>query len=313
MIASTDVGRAVEALDHGGLVALPTETVYGLAADATQPAAIERIFEVKGRPTHHPLIVHVGDIGGLAACAATVPETAARLVAEFWPGPLTVIVPRGDLDPLVAGGRDTIGVRMPAHPLATAVLDRLGRPVAAPSANRFGAVSPTTAQHVVDDLGPVLDNGRDLVLDGGPCRVGIESTIVDCTVDPPQILRAGAVTADQINGALDVVHDPASGPARASGMLPSHYAPDAAVELAADRTAAEEVVRAAEETGRRVGLLDRSDDLDAYARDLYGDLRRLDRDGCELIVAVVPPQNGIGTAIADRLRKAAGPRPNTVA
>ena len=313
MIASTDVARAVEALRGGGLVALPTETVYGLAADATQPAAVERIFAVKGRPTHHPLIVHVGDIGGLAACASTVPDTAARLVAEFWPGPLTVIVPRGDIDPLVAGGHDTIGVRMPAHPLATAVLDRLGRPVAAPSANRFGAVSPTTARHVLDELGSLLDTERDVVLDGGPCRVGIESTIVDCTVDPPQILRAGAVTADQIDTALDVTHDPVSGAARASGMLPSHYAPEATVELAVDRASADAAVRAAQRVGHRVALLDRSDDLDAYAHELYSDLRRFDRDGCELIVAVVPAQTGIGAAIGDRLRKAAGPRPRPTA
>ncbi|MEM9513800.1 MAG: L-threonylcarbamoyladenylate synthase [Actinomycetota bacterium] len=311
MIATTDVDIAVSALTGGGVVAVPTETVYGLAADITQPAAVERIFAIKGRPADHPLIVHIADFDGLAACAAEVPAAAARLASAFWPGPLTVIVPRrGDLDPTVAGGRDTVGVRMPAHPLTTAVIDRLGAPVAAPSANRFGAVSPTTAQHVLADLGPFLDPQRDAVLDGGPCRVGLESTIVDCTVDPPQILRAGAITGDQIDAAIERAHAPSSGPARASGMLPSHYAPRARVIVVDDRDAANSAVAAATTAGRRAAIIDHTDDLVEYAHELYADLRRLDAQGYDEIVALVPPAHGLGAAIADRLYKAAGPRPS---
>ncbi len=311
MIATTDVDAAVAALAAGGVVAVPTETVYGLAADITQPAAVERIFTVKGRPADHPLIVHVADFDGLAACAAEIPDVAGRLVSAFWPGPLTVIVPRRhDVDPQVTGGRDTVGVRMPAHPLTAAVIDRLGAPVAAPSANRFGAVSPTTADHVLADLGPSLDPARDAVLDGGPCRVGLESTIVDCTVDPPQILRAGAITGQQIDAVAERTHAPPTGPARASGMLPSHYAPRAQVVVVDDSGAAASRVEAAAAAGRRAAIIDRTADLVEYAHELYADLRRLDAEGYDEIVAVVPDGQGLGAAIADRLRKAAGPRPS---
>ncbi len=299
-----DVDDAVERLRSGGLVAVPTETVYGLGADATDVDAVARIFDVKGRPAGHPLIVHLADPDELAEWAPDAPAAAHRLADIAWPGPLTVIVPRPHTIPTaVAGGLNTIGLRVPAHELTREVIRRLGHPVAAPSANPFGAVSPTTAEHVVRDLGDRLDPLCDLVLDGGPCEVGVESTIVDCVSDPPQILRSGAITDEQVT---EIVGDlaPASGPSRASGMLTSHYAPECAVALADDRAAGAALLESID--GAR--LLDRTDDLVAYARHLYADLRRADDDGVSTLIAVLPPAAGLGHAIRDRLRKAAAPR-----
>ncbi|MEM9749062.1 MAG: L-threonylcarbamoyladenylate synthase, partial [Actinomycetota bacterium] len=289
-LVSTDVDLAAARLRAGGLVAVPTETVYGLAADATSPDAIARIYAAKGRPTDHPLIVHLADPEDLVHVAAAIPPVAERLASTAWPGPVTVIVERSDRLPAsVAGGRDTVGVRVPDHPLTRTVIRRAGVPVAAPSANRFGRVSPTTARHVVDDLGEVLDRELDLVLDGGPSRVGLESTIVDATVDPPQILRAGGVPAADIDTLLEGVAAtaPSSGPSRASGMLPSHYAPSCAVVLADD--AGEAAALAVDAAGAdEMRVLDLTDDVARYARDLYSELRRADADGVETLVAVLP-------------------------
>lgn len=305
-LVTTDVVRAAEALDAGGLVAVPTETVYGLAADATDPTAIARIFAAKGRPQDHPLIVHLGDADWFEQWAPRASESAHRLAATVWPGPVTLIVPRTEaLPPSVAGGRPTVGVRVPAHDMTRDVICRLGRPVAAPSANLFGRVSPTTADHVADDLGAVLDADRDLILDGGPCAVGVESTIVDCTTQPPQLLRAGAVSADDIATVLGREVAGASGPARASGMLPSHYAPECAVRLVDH--ADDAFALAAGTPGARV--LDLTHDLARYARDLYAELRRADRDGVGTLIAVLPEPVGLGHAVIDRLTKAAAPRP----
>ncbi|MEL6890903.1 MAG: L-threonylcarbamoyladenylate synthase [Actinomycetota bacterium] len=301
---TTDVAEAAARLRAGGLVAMPTETVYGLAADATDRAAIARIYAVKGRPADHPLIVHVADPDDVATLIPDLPDTARRLGAAAWPGPLTVIVRRPPgLPPEVAGGRDTVGIRVPAHPTARELIRCAGVPVAAPSANRFGSVSPTSAAHVERDLGDRLDRGRDAILDGGSSEVGVESTIVDCVSDPVQILRAGAITRDHVHELLGAVAD-ASGPARASGMLASHYAPACQVRLV--DSADDAIALRAGTPGSRV--LDLTDDPVRYARDLYAELRRADDDGVSTLVAVLPEPAGLGHAIRDRLTKAAAPR-----
>lgn len=295
MTASVD--RALEVLRAGGLVAIPTETVYGLAADASNDAAVRRIFAAKGRPVDHPLIVHIAAGEQLSEWAASVPPAAALLADTCWPGPLTLLLPKAQhVLPVVTGGRATVGIRVPAHPLTTELLERFGGGLAAPSANRFGLVSPTTADHVRADLGDAVD----FVLDGGACPVGVESTIVDCTVDPPQILRPGGIPTEQIVALLGEVA-PAAGPSRTSGMLESHYAPRARVVLVADAAEAASAVAAE----RGAVLLDRTADLVDYARHLYADLRAADERGDRVVVAVLPPAAGLGHAIRDRLVKAA--------
>jgi L-threonylcarbamoyladenylate synthase len=298
MTPSASVERALEVLRHGGLVGIPTETVYGLAADAANESAVRRIFAAKGRPVDHPLIVHVATSEQLLDWAAEVPPAAARLAATCWPGPLTLLVPKAaHVLPAVTGGLPTVGVRVPAHPLTIELLTRFGGGLAAPSANRFGMVSPTTADHVRADLGDLVD----YVLDGGPCPIGVESTIVDCTVQPPQILRPGGIPSEQIAALLDGEIGDAAGPSRASGMLASHYAPAARVVLVHD--AAQAAAVAAQHPGAWV--LDRTSDLVEYARLLYADLRDADTRGVPVIVAVLPPAAGLGHAIRDRLQKAA--------
>lgn len=300
----TDPLEAVRRLRAGGLVALPTETVYGLAADTSNRAAIERVYEIKSRPRDHPLIVHIADASRLPLWAKHISPAATHLAATCWPGPLTVLVERSvRVDDAITGGRDTVGVRVPAHHLTTRVLTEL-EAVVAPSANLFGRVSPTTAAHVLNDLGELLDPARDAILDGGPCEVGVESTIVDCTVEPCQILRPGAITADDIERILGSMVGRTSGPSRASGMLESHYAPrHRVVVIESDDDPAR--------FGTSVTVIDRCDDVVAYARDLYDLLRRADDSGSDLIVAVLPPPQGLGYAVRDRLFKAAGPRATT--
>jgi L-threonylcarbamoyladenylate synthase len=301
-LVTSDVGVAVERLLAGGLVAIPTETVYGLGADAANAEAVARIFEVKDRPPGHPLIVHIVP-EWLGDWADDVPPAAAVLSEACWPGPLTLLLRRSArVTDAVTGGRDTVGLRAPAHSMTVDLLQRSQRAIAAPSANRFGRVSPTTAAHVIDDLAPYLDPQRDVVLDGGPSPVGVESTIVDCTTDPPQLLRPGGIPAEDVERLLDDELAAASGPSRAAGMLPSHYAPRARVELLPDRSAAE---RRLSEVGDRAVLLDHGDDLVGYARRLYSDLRAADDAGADVVVAVLPPARGLGHAIRDRLLKAA--------
>lgn len=306
-LVTTDVERAAATIRSGGLVAIPTETVYGLAADATNPEAVARIFEVKGRPADHPLIVHLASGEQVDEWASVIPVAARVLIDAAWPGPLTVIVPRavGVLD-AVTGGHATVGLRVPAHPLALDLLDRVAVGLAAPSANRFGAVSPTTAEHVVRDLGDRLDPRRDVILDGGPCPVGVESTIVDCATSPPQILRAGGVPVEDIRRLLAGEIADASGPSRASGMLASHYAPRCAVRLV--DSADDAMALRAGTVGSEV--LDLTGDLVAYARELYSRLRDADDRGVATLIAVLPPASGLGHAIRDRLEKAAAPRPS---
>lgn len=307
-VAPDPVGAAVAVLRRGGLVGMPTETVYGLAADATNEAAVRRVFAVKRRPVDHPVIVHVADAASAWRWAATVPPAAALLADACWPGPLTILVPRADhvLD-VVTGGRATVGLRVPAHPMALDLLRRFGNGVAAPSANRFGHVSPTTAAHVRADLGADVD----LVLDGGSCPVGVESTIVDCTVDPPQILRPGAIDEEQVARLLLGVGGvaQASGPSRASGMLASHYAPDATVELFETLPAASARADSLAADGVLADVLDASGDLVAAAQQLYGWLRDADDRGITVVCAVLPQPIGLGHAIRDRLQKAAAVGP----
>jgi len=305
-LVTTDLDRAVAAIRAGALVAIPTETVYGLAADATNPEAVARIFEMKGRPADHPLIVHLAAAGELDEWAREVPDAARLLTDTAWPGPLTVIVPRaaGVLD-AVTGGLDTVGLRVPAHAIALALIERSGVGLAAPSANRFGAVSPTTAEHVRRDIGDRLDPRRDVILDGGPCPIGVESTIVDCASSPPQILRAGGVPVEDIRRLLAGAVADASGPSRASGMLASHYAPRCAVRLVDSPDDA--LALRAGTVGAEI--LDLTDDLVVYARELYARLRDADDRGVSTLIAVLPPAEGLGHAIRDRLTKAAAPRP----
>jgi len=311
-LITTDIDVAVARLRAGGLVAIPTETVYGLAADAEQPAAVSRIFAVKGRPADHPLIVHVTGVDALDGWVVHPSEAALTLGAMCWPGPLTMLLPRGPrVGDWVTGGRVTVGVRAPAHPAAQEMLARFGGAVAAPSANRFGRVSPTDARHVLDDLGDLLEPGRDAIFDGGPCAVGVESTIVDLTASPPQVLRSGAIGADEVARLLAVTLAAPSGPSRTSGMLASHYAPECQVVLADSRDDADRIAAAARRSGRAVDVLDRAGDPVTAAQRLYADLRAADARRLDALVVVLPPALGLGIAVRDRLTKAAaaGGRP----
>jgi L-threonylcarbamoyladenylate synthase len=305
-LVTQDIERAAACLGRGGLVAIPTETVYGLGADADDEQAVARIFAVKGRPAGHPLIVHVRDVAALDEWAAHVPPAAALLAETCWPGPLTLLLPRAErVIDAVTGGRDIVGLRVPAHPMTLELLDRSGRGIAAPSANLFGRVSPTTADHVLADLGAQLDPSTDVILDGGPSPIGVESTIVDCTADPPELLRPGGIPQEDVERLLDLGLAPATGGARAPGMLAAHYSPMATVVLAPDRAGADRLAAGFEAEGLRVRTIDFGDDLVRYARQLYQSLRDADAEGADRIVAVLPPARGLGHAIRDRLEKAA--------
>jgi L-threonylcarbamoyladenylate synthase len=295
----------------GGLVAFPTETVYGLGADACNAQAVARIYAVKGRPADHPLIVHVASMDGLGDWAADVPAYAISLARDFWPGPMTLVVKRSDLAAdFVTGGQDTVGVRVPNHPVALGLLEAFaragGKGVAAPSANRFGNVSPTTAQAVSDELRDYLADG-DLILDGGPCDVGVESTIIDCTGDAPKILRPGAVTEEMIEHStgLDVLD--ADGIAiRVSGSLESHYSPIAKVILDQSPVAGQGFIAMSDVVaGEGVVRLAAPSTDEEFARVLYSALRAADEQGLATVVVAQPAGNGIAIAIRDRLKRAA--------
>lgn len=294
------ITAAVEALRTGSVIGFPTETVYGLAADITNETALRNIFTVKHRPTDHPLIVHVADATQFAALATDVLPAAHALAEMCWPGPLTIIVRAGaQVNKIITGGRDTVAIRLPAHPVALAVIKQLGSPVAAPSANHFGRVSPTTAQHVLADLGDAVA----LVLDGGPCAIGVESTIVDCTLEQPQILRPGSITSDEIRHVLDRVGvnlaPGITGSSRAPGMLEHHYAPLARLIL-------HEIDEIFDAAG--TPILDCSVDPVQAAHSLYAQLRAFDEEGHQLVHVVLPVRRGMGFALRDRLSKAAARR-----
>jgi L-threonylcarbamoyladenylate synthase len=305
------MGDAAGLLINGGLVAFPTETVYGLGADACNAAAVARIYSVKGRPADHPLIVHVASMDALGDWAADVPAYAIELARDYWPGPMTLVVTRSELAAdFITGGQDTVGVRVPNHPVALGLLEAFaragGKGVAAPSANRFGNVSPTTAQAVSDELGQYLAMS-DVILDGGACAVGVESTIIDCTGDAPKILRPGAITEEMIQHStgLDILD--ADGVAiRVSGSLESHYSPIAKVVLDQSPLAGQGFIAMADvATAAGVIRLAAPTTHDEFARVLYSALRAADEQGLNTVVVSQPGGNGIAIAIRDRLMRAA--------
>ena len=295
-----DIDQASQTLKAGGIVGIPTETVYGLAAMALNERAVSRVFSAKGRPTSHPLIIHLSPNDDINRWGE-LNESAQLLASTFWPGPITLLVPRTRLVPdWVTGGRDTVALRIPAHDMTIALLDLLSDAVVAPSANRFGHVSPTSAQHVVDDLGDSVD----LVLDGGQCTIGVESTIVECTNSSVQILRPGKVSALEIAKVTGLGISLTDGPSRAPGMLLAHYAPRARVELFDSLPEAQDSLNQYISDGQSVEIL-HYDDPTTYALSLYDDLRAADLRSREIVLAVMPLDNGLGTAIRDRLAKAA--------
>jgi len=323
--AAEAIARAVEVLSRRGLVAIPTETVYGLAADALDEEAVAGIFRAKGRPSTNPVIVHVADIAMARSLAADWPPAAEAIATRFWPGPVTVVVPRGPRIPdIVTAGGPTVALRCPDHPLARRLIAAAGTPLAAPSANRSEAVSPTTALHVLESLG----NRIDLILDGGPCAKGIESTVIDCTVSPPRILRPGPLPRAAVEAAVGgLVEWPAAEPAavaaRSPGQQARHYAPQTPLEMPDDACAR---VAALVGEGQRIGWLTwRTDDPDVrrlaasrdlvivpmpadvegFAARLYATLHALDQRQLDRIVVDRPPDDEEWRAVRDRLTRAA--------
>lgn len=309
---STDtIASAAAALKGGALIAFPTETVYGLGADAENAEAVARIYSVKGRPNNHPLIVHIGSIDGMNEWAADVPEYAIKLAREYWPGPLTLVVNRGErAKDFITGGQNTVGLRVPAHNVALGLIQEFvklgGKGIAAPSANRFGAVSPTSASAVEEELSQYL-NPQDMILDGGPCLVGLESTIVDCTKETPFILRPGAVTAEMIEETTGLIAlSPEQTDIRVSGSLDSHYSPKAKVVLDAIAERGDGLIAPDQiPTPDGVIRLASPRTIEGYARDLYAALRSGDAQGLEVIVVLQPGGDGLAAAIRDRLKRSA--------
>lgn len=305
---TTEIANAVAALRAGEVIGLPTETVYGLAADAMNPAAVARIFALKGRPLDHPLIVHIAGIEQLPRFAREIPNSARQLAAAFWPGPLTLILRRqADVPDAVTGDQDTVGLRAPAHPLAQQVLRAFAGGLAAPSANRFGRISATRAEHVREEFGAQVP----LLLDGGPCRIGIESSIVDLSAQTPRILRPGAISRAQIEAVIGTVAIGVDGNSpRTSGTLAAHYAPRTPLRLlprdaihAADADSVQVLALGSVPAGSHGIALPA--DPQAYARSLYDTLRCLDARASALIVVEQPPDTAEWQAINDRLRRSA--------
>lgn len=303
------LARAAQELKSGVLVAFPTETVYGLGADATNSEAVARIYQVKGRPADHPLIVHLADAQDIAEWSDDIPDYAIDLARSFWPGPMTLILKRSELaQDFITGGQETVGLRVPDHTLALALLGAFkkigGKGVAAPSANRFGGVSPTTAEAVRTELGEFLGDS-DLVLDGGPSQVGIESTIIDCTSDAPRILRPGAITVEMIEDVTGLTVVNRDDVIRVSGSLEHHYAPSAEVVLdghprPGDGLIALNTFPTPEGAVRLASPINNED----FARQLYGALREADAQGIDQVVVIQPEGEGIAIAIRDRLKRA---------
>lgn len=313
-----EIERAAAILRSGGLVAFPTETVYGLGADADNEGAVRKVFSAKGRPADHPVIVHVADASQIESWVAMFPKTARRLAEEFWPGPLTLILPRSSrVMNVVTGGLNTVGLRVPSHPVAQALLREFGGAIAAPSANRFGRVSATSADHVRAEFGDELE----MILDGGACEVGLESTIVDCSGDGPAVLRPGAITREQVEAVCGPLLSEDTNLTRCSGRLESHYAPRALVEIVPAMDLSSRAAELARE-GKKVAVLGGPNlplpagvalipwgiDHASQAQSLYAALRQVDDLGCEVVLAVPPDPSGLGAALLDRLQKAAGPR-----
>ncbi len=310
---STNSLKAVaQSIADGHLVAFPTETVYGLGADATNESAIAKIYKAKGRPADHPLIVHIASIDAMGEWAEDISEYAINLARDFWPGPMTLIFKRSQLaKDFVTGNQNTVGLRVPNQPIALALLKEFenlgGKGIAAPSANRFGAVSPTSAQAVKDELENYLDQTNDVILDGGPCQVGVESTIIDCTSDTPQILRLGAITKEMIamSTGLLVIDEPTSD-IRVSGSLESHYSPSAKVVLDTHPESGDGFI-AIDSIPTPAGAirLAAPSSIEGYAREIYSALRFADAQGLTKVCVIQPEGDGLAAAIRDRLKRAA--------
>ena len=305
------IREAAATLKAGHLVAFPTETVYGLGADARNPDAVKRIYEVKGRPTHHPLIVHLSSINELSKWGADIPDYAISLAEAFWPGPMTLIVRRSNIvGDFITGGQETVGLRVPSHPLALALIQEFKEmadsAIAAPSANRFGQVSPTSSSDVCEELSQYLSDS-DLVLDGGNSVIGIESTIIDCTRRLPQILRQGFITIDDAESLAGVFFDPQILPnqIKHSGSFEKHYAPKCKVILSdIQLDGAGFLALKKFETPKGMKRLSAPETIVEFAQVLYSTLRSADREGLKEIVVLPPPSEGVGAAILERLKKA---------
>jgi L-threonylcarbamoyladenylate synthase len=306
-----ELKKAAKALKDGNLVAFPTETVYGLGADATNEKAVSRIYSVKGRPVGHPVIVHISSINKLDQWATNIPDYAIKLASEFWPGPMTLILPRTDLaKDYITGGQNNVGLRVPDQPIALALFKKFeelgGQGIAAPSANRFGAVSPTTAEAVGEELNNYLGSD-DLVLDGGQCLVGIESTIIDCTDSAPKVLRSGVITEMMIEGSLNkkLVNTIIESGIKASGLMESHYSPHAQIVLNKNAKSGDGLIALSDiQTPAGVIRLASPGSLDQFARELYAAFRSADHYGLKKVSVLVPEGKGLAEAILDRVRKA---------
>ena len=303
------LSSAAQLLKSGGLVALPTETVYGLGADATNKDAVARIYNVKGRPADHPLIVHIHSMQSLGDWADEIQSYAISLARDFWPGPMTLVLKRSLLaEDFVTGGQPTVGLRVPDHVIALALLSAFakigGKGIAAPSANRFGHVSPTTAQAVQDEIGDYL-NKKDLILDGGPSSVGVESTIIDCTSNAPRILRPGAITFEMIEESTGLKVSRAETNIRVSGSLENHYAPNATVDLNRTPISGEGFIALSDiQTPANVIRLAAPNSVEDFARVLYAALREGDAQELKSVVVTEPVGDGLALAIRDRLMRA---------
>ena len=304
---ATVIQGASQALSQGNLIAFPTETVYGLGADATNPDAVKRIYEVKGRPSDHPLIVHIASLDQMDQWAIDIPEYAITLARDFWPGPMTLVLKRSTkAKDFITGGQDTVALRVPAHPIALSLLQEFKEGIAAPSANRFGSVSPTTAEAVEEELKDYL-SPQDLILDGGQCLVGVESTIIDCTKQTPFILRPGAITGAMIEGSTGLIAlTNNDGSIRVSGSLDSHYSPKAKVVLDAIAEPGDGLIAPDQiPTPDGVIRLASPRTVEGYARDLYAALRLADTKNLDVVVVLQPGGDGLAEAIRDRLARSA--------
>ena len=309
------LARAAAQVKAGNLIAFPTETVYGLGADAENESAVARIYKVKGRPQDHPLIVHIGDWQLMGEWAEEIPDYAIDLARAFWPGPMTLILKRSELaKDFVTGNQNTVGIRVPNQTLALQLLNEFskigGKGIAAPSANRFGQVSPTTADAVREELGAFLD-AYDAILDGGPCAVGVESTIIDCTSSIPKILRPGAITIEDVKGVTGLaVESPNNSEIRVSGSLENHYAPAAQVLLDVTAQPGDGFIALAEiPSPDGVIRLATPKNIEAFAHDLYAALRDADLKGLTRVVVHQPKGDGLAIAIRDRLKRASNTNP----
>jgi L-threonylcarbamoyladenylate synthase len=310
-----EIKKAAKALIAGHLVAFPTETVYGLGADANNEKAVSRIYSVKGRPTDHPLIVHISSINQLDKWAIDIPSYAINLAREFWPGPMTLILPRKDVaKDFITGGQNNVGLRVPAQPIALALLSKFeelgGRGIAAPSANRFGAVSPTNADAVTEELGNYLE-GDDLLLDGGQCLIGIESTIIDCTESTPKVLRPGAITEEMIESTVGKKPEKniRDFGIKVSGIFESHYAPKAEIIMNGMAKKDEGFIALSKfSTPNGAIRLASPTSLEQFAKELYSAFRKADRHSLKRVVVLAPEGTGLAAAIEDRIKKASAKR-----